>query len=131
MEWLKRPHGLFGEKLAEGFLKRNGYKILKRRFLCRFGELDIVAQDKEAIVFVEVKQRSSSEFGMPYEAVDKNKRRKIINSAMVFVKRYGLEDYDLRFDIVSILTEEGSGSVPQIELIKGAFEMEEERCWRR
>ncbi|MBI4336005.1 MAG: YraN family protein [Candidatus Omnitrophica bacterium] len=127
--WCMRSHGALGEKLAEEFLKRNGYKILARRFLCRFGELDIVAQDSEAIVFVEVKLKASSEFGMPYEAIDRRKQARIVRSAMAFIKRHRLEDYDFRFDVVSILSKEGTK--PQIELIKDAFDEGVIRCWQR
>ena len=70
--------GIYGEKLALKYLKKQKYKILEKNFRCALGEIDIVAKDGEFLVFVEVKTRSSNAFGEPMEAVDFYKQRKLL-----------------------------------------------------
>jgi len=103
-----------GELKAVEYLKKKGFKILEKNFRCVFGEIDIIAQDKKTICFVEVKSRSSDQFGQPVEAIGKIKRRHIVNCANVYLKKYNLMDRSARFDVVSILNDE-------IKLIKNAF----------
>lgn len=75
-----RKFGDEGEKIAENFLVKNNYKILERNWTCREGELDIIAQEKEEIVFAEVKTRKSAKFGSAEDAVDDLKLGKIIQA---------------------------------------------------
>lgn len=91
-----------GEEKAVKFLTDNGYEIIKRNYRTKFGEIDIVAKEKEEIVFVEVKTRSSKKYGIPREAVDKNKINHIINVSKYFILKNNLENYFLRFDIIEI-----------------------------
>jgi len=72
-----RNLGILGEDLAAEFLRKNGYKILERNFRSKFGEIDIIAQDKDTLVFVEVKTRWSEKFGLPEEAITPWKIKKI------------------------------------------------------
>lgn len=112
--------GKLGEELAEQYLKTQGYKILVRNYRYKRQEIDIIAQDGPVICFVEVKTRSSDSFGLPEEAVDKTKRRKISQIVLTYIKRYQLQDRDFRFDVVSVmLTEEGK--LAEVNLIKDAF----------
>lgn len=69
-----RKIGTAGETLAEKYLKKQGYKILQKNFVAPHGEIDIVAKDGDYIVFVEVKRRKSTAFGLPCEAVDARKQ---------------------------------------------------------
>lgn len=111
--------GRSGEKIATGFLKRNGYVILERNFSCLFGEIDIIAKDGESIVFVEVRTKGSDEFGLPMESVQESKQRRLIKVAWFYIKSHKLYNAYFRFDLVSILVrQEGK---PQICLIKDAF----------
>ena len=112
--------GIRGEDLACEELKRLGYEVLDRRFRTRFGELDIVARDKRVIVFVEVRARSSCRFGSPFESVTSQKQRRICAMAetYLFVKR--LVGAACRFDVVSVIEEQGRCKV---ELLKGAFDL--------
>ncbi len=112
--------GDLGEEIAAKLLLRSGYRILVKKYRCRFGEIDIVAQDKDALVFVEVRSKSSSEFGLPYESVDIMKRGRLVKVALAFQKRFNLLDYSSRFDCVSILFGE-DGKMTKMELIKDAF----------
>ncbi len=111
------------EELAVRFLKGKRYKILERNYRTPFGEIDVIAKDKGCIVFIEVKSRSSPLFGPPYLRVTKNKKEKIIKSALSYLKRYGLTDKDSRIDVVSISLDRRE----PIELIKCAFGAE---MWR-
>ena len=108
-----------GEGLAEKFLRKKGYKILQRNFKTRIGEIDIIASDGDYLVFVEVKSRKSLEYGQPFEAVNRHKRRKIANVAMMYLKRLK-EVPPCRFDVVSVYYEHDR---PEFELIKDAFEV--------
>lgn len=116
--------GKRGEDLACKELQRRGYAIIDRRFRTRCGELDIVARDGEILVFVEVKARSGSRFGSPFESVTWQKRRRLsaMAESYLFVKR--LSGVACRFDVVSIL-EGRSGHT--VELVRGAFDMESRR----
>ncbi len=108
-----------GEGLAVKFLKKKGYKIIKQNYKTPIGEIDILAKDKETLVFIEVKTRESVEYGLPFEAVNSYKKRKIANVALLYLKRFK-EIPPCRFDIVSIYYKQGK---PEFELIKDAFEL--------
>ena len=112
--------GKLGEDIAAKFLTRRGYTILYRNWRCMLGEIDIVAQDKDFIVFVEIKTRKSISFGPGYLSVNSPKQLKLIKLAKVFLKRYGLTDKPCRIDIVSIDIDENN-KVTDLELIKDAF----------
>ncbi|MDO8282410.1 MAG: YraN family protein [Thermodesulfovibrionia bacterium] len=108
-----------GEGVAVTFLQKSGYKILEQNFKTFLGEIDIIAQDGETLVFIEVKTRESLLYGQPFEAVNKTKRRKIANVALLYLKKLK-ETPPCRFDIVSICYE---NMKPEIELIRDAFEV--------
>lgn len=91
-----------GERAAERFLKRLGYKIVARHDRGRLGELDLVAVDGRTVVFVEVKTRRDDEAGSPAEAVDERKQAKLTRLALAYLKRHGLLEYSARFDVVAI-----------------------------
>ena len=112
--------GRLGEDVACRELVRRGYAVLARRFRTRFGEIDIIARDGGTLVFVEVKARSSSEYGSPAEAVTPRKQRKIVLMASDYLARSGHAPPPCRFDVVSVTI--GEGRVPVVELIRGAFE---------
>jgi putative endonuclease len=109
-----------GEALAGKLLKKRGYKILKRNYVSKYGEIDIVAYDKGTISFVEVKTRQSENYGPPELAVTKEKRKRIIRTALNYLVKNHIEDIDYRFDVVSILFKENDNK-PDIELFESAF----------
>lgn len=124
--WITKPRqpkslGYLGERAAEKFLKRKGYKIVARSLRVRGGELDLVAIDRRTIVFVEVKTRSSLNAGTPAEAIDARKEARMTRAAMLFLKRHSLEGYSCRFDAVAITWQDKSKQ-PQIEHFLSAFE---------
>lgn len=119
----RRPRslGYLGERAAEKFLKRKGYKIVARGLRVRGGELDLVAVDGRTVVFVEVKTRSSHDAGTPAEAIDARKEARMTRAAMLYLKRHSLEGYSCRFDVVAITWRDQSKQ-PQIEHFINAFE---------
>jgi len=98
---MSREAGAQAERAAEAFLAARGWKILERNFRTRFGEIDLVAQDGETVVFVEVRSRSSDAYGTPQETVTAAKRRRIIRTAQAYAQNRRL-DAPLRFDVVAL-----------------------------
>lgn len=95
--------GNIGERLAIRYLKSNYYTIIFHNYHCRYGEIDIIAQKKKLLAFVEVKTRSSTSFGEPIDAVTEQKRDKIIKTAYNFLGKYPEYDkYGTRFDVICI-----------------------------
>jgi putative endonuclease len=116
----RRALGAWGEDLAVARLEATGYEILARNWRCREGELDIVARGGDALVFVEVKTRSSRDFGDPAEAVSPTKARRI----RVLAARWLTEcrppgRHDLRFDVVSIVR--NRDAAPELVHLEGVF----------
>ncbi len=108
-----------GEELAAKFLKKNGYKIIEQNYKTPLGEIDIIAKDGDAIVFIEVKARESLAYGLPFESVNRAKKRKIASVALLYLKRFK-QTPPCRFDVMSICYK---GDKPQFELIRDAFEV--------
>lgn len=94
--------GKWGEAKARSFLSAKGYQILATHYQIKSGEIDIVAQDADVIVFVEVKTRRSSAFGTPAEAVNYRKQRKIIATALCYLQFSALQDRAVRFDVIEV-----------------------------
>lgn len=111
--------GEIGEELAVQELERQGYAILARRYRRRGGEIDIIAQDGAAIVFVEVKARDGSAFGGGSEAVTALKRHRLTATARDFLARHRLENRPCRFDVVAIDIANGS---LRLEVMRNAFD---------
>ncbi|HHL39875.1 MAG TPA: YraN family protein [Deltaproteobacteria bacterium] len=111
--------GRRGEDEAARLLTARGYRILARNYRTRRGEVDIVAADGDAIVFVEVKTRAGAGFGAPAAAVDARKMRRMTLASRAFLALHGLEDRPARFDVVSVEIRDGR---TRCELIKNAFD---------
>lgn len=110
--------GQKGEDIAADFLKGKGYNILHRNYRTPLGEADMIVSDKDILVFVEVKTRTGTAFGQPFEAVDHRKQGKIRKIALYYLKQLKLEK-QVRFDVVSIVSR--NGSRPDINHIIEAF----------
>jgi putative endonuclease len=113
--------GQRGEQATARYLRRRGWTIVARGRSERFGELDIVAIERRTVVFVEVKTRGSHRGGHPAEAVDPVKQRRIVLSALAYLKRHRLLECQYRFDIVAVTWPEGQRR-PTIEHFRNAFE---------
>ena len=100
---LKGEIGIFGQKLAVDFLRRQGYQLKAENFRTRQGEIDIVAIKDGQIVFVEVKTRLSERFGLPEEAVSSGKLEKMRLTAFKYLEQNQENTDNFRFDIVAIV----------------------------
>lgn len=114
--------GEIGEDLAVRELERQGYAVLARRYRRRGGEIDIVARDGPAVVFIEVKARDGQAFGAAAEAVTALKRQRLVATARDFLARHRLHDRPCRFDVVTVQV---TGEQPRIELFRNAFDATE------
>ncbi len=112
-----------GEMVAWNFLTQRGYKILEKNYRCRLGEIDVVAEKKSKIVFVEIKTRTTHAFGSPEESVHRAKQRKLLQLAEWYLREKGKSDSLVSFDVVGI-TWQGSQE-PEIRLIENAFDANE------
>jgi len=100
---LKRKEiGAIGEKLAADFLKKRGYKIIQRNFRCREGEIDIIVQKDECLVFVEVRTKKNTAFGTPEESVTLSKREKLISLADAYIQACNKPPQSWRIDVVAV-----------------------------
>jgi putative endonuclease len=113
----KKQIGSFGEDLAAKFLRRHGFKILKRNLTSKIGEIDILARQKDVIVIVEVKTKSSQEFGEGFEMVNYFKQKKLLSLAKSLQTKY--PDRTIRIDVISVNT---SVNPPEIKHFENAVE---------
>jgi putative endonuclease len=112
--------GKKGEDLAVAHLQQLGYRILERNYRCPLGEMDIVAKDKDTIVFVEVKSRRTEEFGDPELAVGKTKQRKMTQISLYYLGQKKDSQVKARFDVVAVKMLRDR---TEIKLIQDAFEL--------
>jgi putative endonuclease len=112
--------GKKGEDLAVVHLQQLGYRILERNYRCPLGEIDIVAKDKDTIVFVEVKSRRTEEFGDPELAVGKTKQRKMILVSLYYLAQKKDSQVKARFDVVAVKMLRDR---TEVQLIQDAFEL--------
>lgn len=94
--------GIKGEEIAEKYLIQKGFEILERNYHSQQGEVDIVAKDKEFLVFVEVKNYSYRSYGSPVGAVGKNKKKSIIHAAQTYIYKNNIKNTYCRFDVIAI-----------------------------
>lgn len=108
-----KSFGQHGEEVAVSYLKKKGYALLHRNYRTPLGEADIIVKDNNAIVFVEVKARTSVAFGQPFEAVDSRKQEKLKKIALYYLKHNNIQA-PVRFDVISIISRNGKEEVNHI-----------------
>ncbi len=114
----KKQLGDIAEKKACAFLQTKGFSLINRNYRSPFGEIDLIMQDKNEVVFIEVRSRSYTTFGTAIESINKTKQQKVIKSAVCYLqKRKWLDKVNYRFDVVGC-------SPTTIEWIKNAFSHE-------
>ena len=106
--------------MAVEYLAAAGFRIVERNYRCQFGEIDVVAEEGETLVFVEVKSRRSTAYGCPLVAVDARKQRRISRISLHYLSERGLRHRPARFDVMAVLL---LPTGPRIELIRNAFEL--------
>ena len=94
--------GRKGELIAKEYLVSKGYNILNLNYRNKIGEIDIIALEKDILVFVEVKTRTSTKFGYAYEAVNRKKQEKIIYCSQLYMQQNRLLNYQMRYDIIEV-----------------------------
>lgn len=114
--------GDLGESIAEEYLSYIGYKIITKNFRCKIGEIDLIGIDKKYLCFIEVKTRRSEKYGLPCEAVNYKKMKKIYKVANIYILKNKIYNYNFRFDIVEIRLNIRQNT-KSIKLIKNAFSM--------
>lgn len=107
--------GKVGEDIATTYLQQIGYEIIQRNFECKQGEIDIIAKDKDEIVFVEVKTRASALYGEPKDAVDRIKKKHIYRSAEFYIYIKHLENHPVRMDVIEVYKKQGKFKVHHIK----------------
>lgn len=115
---IRHLFGSAGESAAAAYLKKKRYKILAQNYSCRFGEIDIIAQQGKYVVFVEVKTRKNENFAQAREFVTRAKQERVMKAAMLWLQQ---SDSDLqpRFDVIEVV---GEGRAQKITHIENAFE---------
>ena len=115
----RRNTGMLGEKYARDFLKKKGYKVIETNYRCGRGEIDIVARQKDSLVFVEVRTKISLEFGTPEESINRAKQNRMRATALHYLQDHTKLPELWRIDVVAIeLNEKGKPS--RIEIIENA-----------
>jgi len=115
-------HGELGERAAKKHLKQNGLKFLVANFRSRRGEVDLVCRDRDCLVFVEVKTRSSEEWLRPAAAVNAERRRRLSRAALDYLRLLKNPPVKIRFDIVEVLLLDGA--VREVRHLPNTFAME-------
>jgi putative endonuclease len=117
----RRDTGILGEKLAKEFLKKRGYRIRETNYRCHEGEIDIVARDKDCLVFVEVRTKTSLEFGHPEESITSAKRQRMRATAYQYCQNHHDLPPQWRIDVVAIELD-SNGKPSRLELIENAVD---------
>lgn len=116
----KKIRGRLGEDFALEYFKKRGFEIWERNYKTNFGEIDLIVKKGNLLIFVEVKTRKSLEFGSPIEAINKKKQEKIRFIADYYLSKRKIKDYQIRFDVFSILLDKDN-KIKSFEHISNAF----------
>ena len=115
MSAARQEFGVVGERVAERWLRRRGWRVLQRRFRNGHRDIDLVAERGGLVAFVEVKARRGLQFGDPVEAVNWRKQRELVRSAAIWIDRHGRPNESYRFDVIGVLMDGNSVRVKHIE----------------
>ena len=98
----KRIFGNDGEEIAYEYLRKEKYEIIERNFICRLGEIDIIAKENDEYVFIEVKTRRNKNYGEARDAVDEYKQKHIYRTARYYLHIHRLDNTFVRFDVIEV-----------------------------
>ena len=110
-----RKFGIIGEKIAQDYLRNQGYEILETNFYTKRGEIDIIAQKDKCIVFIEVKTRTNLKYGTPAMAVNSVKKEHIKFAAKIFLALNKVKEAEIRFDVIEVLIINGKCEINHLE----------------
>lgn len=111
----KQIEGKTGENVATKYLENQGYKIICNNFRCMQGEIDIIAKDKNELVFVEVKTRKSKMYGEAREAVDRNKQKHILEATKYYLYKNRKENNFVRIDVIEVYIKKNKFTINHIK----------------
>ncbi len=112
---MKKSKGKIGEDIAVKFLLHKGYKILKRNYRYGHGEIDIIAMDRDVLIFVEVRMKLSDKFGSPEDSITIKKREQLKKIASAFLQTNEVNFSECRFDVIGITFKDGKFAINHIE----------------
>lgn len=115
--YINKIIGKLGEDLATKYLEKNNYKILGRNFLCKQGEIDIIAKYKNENIFIEVKTRTNCHYGYPSEAVTDTKKKHIINATRYFLYKNNMINQYVRIDVIEVFIYKNKYKINHIKQI--------------
>jgi putative endonuclease len=118
--------GAAGEDIAVSFLQKSGYRIVERNYRIRFGEIDIIAEQGEDLVFIEVKTRTHNLYGSPFESVTRQKQKQLSKVALEYMNKCDCHERPARFDVVAIRlpgTDKTAARDAGIEIMRNAFDL--------
>ena len=119
--WWRRWFGTRSERSAVRFLRRLGYRILARNYVCPIGEIDVIALDGTCVVFVEVRSTENDDAERAEASVDARKQQRLTRLAMLYLQKNRLLEHQARFDVLSVSWPQGR-STPTINHLHSAFE---------
>lgn len=121
MSAARQAFGELGERIAERWLRRRGWRVVQRRFRSGRRDIDLVVEQDGTVAFVEVKARRGAEFGGPVQAVNWRKRKELERSAKVWIDRHGRVAEQYRFDVVGVLL---NGADVRVCHVENAFSLQ-------
>ncbi len=106
--YFRKEIGIWGENIACKYLEENQYEIIERNFLCRQGEIDIIAKDKKTNewTFIEVKTRSNFKYGNPADSVNKEKQKHMLHAIKYYIYKNKIENMPIRIDVIEVYIKE-------------------------
>ena len=121
----RKQLGAKGEEIAVRYLKSRGYRIVERNYRIRLGEIDIIAEQGNDLVFIEIKTRSDTLFGSPFESITAQKQKQLSKVALEYISKQGCHNRPSRFDVVGIEFRDGSKKNKDavIEVRQNAFDL--------
>jgi len=112
--------GKDSEQLAVDYLQNSGYKIIQRNYRIRGGEIDIIAKEKNTLVFIEVKSRTTTRYGHAIQSLTRQQQKRLSKTALTYLHQHKMVNHRARFDVVAIQKNQYAGT--EIQLIRNAFE---------
>ena len=115
--YLRHEIGKIGEDLATKYLENIGYSIIERNFIAKQGEIDIIAKDKEELVFIEVKTRTNALYGQPVDAVNRIKQIHLVKTVNYYLYLRNLENKFIRLDVIEVYLKDNTYKINHIKQI--------------
>ncbi len=112
---IAQAFGKTAEKMAAEFYKSKGYAVEKMNFTCKYGEIDVIARKNKELIFAEVKARGKNSIARPCEFVTPTKQKRILKTALIYLKQIGSDDFYIRFDVVEAISKDGKITLNCIE----------------